>query len=140
VNTVSGAVTTVCTFASQDSLRVIAFFDRTRIGHFYGSATPVMELLSTTNLGATSCAVTRVAAYTSAATSAFQGAPVLAATLDAQSSTARVLLVAGSPAMLFAVTPTGALTTIGALKSSSNSPLSPYALAFTQPRPSGQCT
>jgi hypothetical protein len=141
VDTTTGAPTTVCTFSSSDALRIIAFIDRTRIAHFYGSANPVMELLSTTSLGSRSCNAVRVSAFTTAAKRLFQGAPVLAATLDPSSDprASRLLVVAGSPPTLYTVTAAGDVTAVGVLKAADNAVLSTRTLAFTNPRLGGHC-
>jgi hypothetical protein len=135
IDTTTGALRDVCTLtlriASDAATRVIALFDDTRLVHFVGSASPTMELLSLTNLGVTTCNAVAVAAYRAAA-SVFAGSPVLAAQRDVFTATARVLVVAGSPARLWAVTAAGDITLLASLLSAHASEVvSPYALSVT---------
>jgi hypothetical protein len=133
VSATTAAVTPVCTLATQPTaaLRVIAFVDDGRLAHFVGSSTPTMELLSLSNTGTVTCVTATVAAYRTAA-AVFNGAPVVAAHRDVNSNTPRVLVVAGSPSELYAVTDAGVITLIAAIRRATDAlPVSPYTLFFT---------
>jgi hypothetical protein len=133
VNSATAALSPVCTFASQPTVsqRIIAFVDDTRLAHFVGTASPVMELLSLSNTGTTTCIVSAVSAYPAAA-SVLEGTPVLAAHRDVNSVTPQVLVVAGSPSKLYTVTAAGAISQVASLlKARDSTPVTPYGLTVT---------
>jgi hypothetical protein len=46
ISRTTGAATTVCRFSTADRNHVAAFISQTVIAHFYGTTSPVMELIS----------------------------------------------------------------------------------------------
>ena len=58
INKLTAAPTVVCSFSATDVIQVGAFASATTFVHFYGTTSPVMETMSTTQANPLHCATT----------------------------------------------------------------------------------
>jgi hypothetical protein len=129
----TGASRDLCTLSQATSPRhVIALVPTSRVVHFAGDVTPIMELVQLSNTGTGACRVVAVPGYTSQARSQFKGTPVIAAEFDAVTGVAdRLFVAAASPTVLFFVTLTGEVTAIAQVRiGSSLVPIVPVSITL----------